>query len=169
MKKKLTSTLEDYLEAIYRIEASKRVARPRDIAEAQGVAASTVTAALRSLAEKGLINYEPYEVITLTEEGRSRAERLVMGHRIIRDFLENILGLEPARADATACGMEHAVDAEGLERFICFLAFMKRHSAEGNRCLEDYRRFVREGAQGQTCGECVEAYMAAIQEQHTEQ
>ena len=159
MGEELSSTLEDYLEAIYRIEADKRVARPRDICQAQSVAASTVTAALQSLAGKGLVNYEPYELITLTEEGRARAERLLMRHRIIRDFLENILGLDPEQADATACGMEHAVHPEALERFVCFLAFMRRHSAEGVRCLEDFRVFVKERDQGHGCKECVEKYM----------
>jgi len=162
MGKELTSTLEDYLEAIYRIEADKRVARPRDICQAQSVAASTVTAALQSLADKGLVNYEPYELITLTEEGRARAERLLLRHRIIRDFLENILGLSHEQADATACGMEHAVQPEALERFVCFLAFMRRHSAEGGRCLEDFRTFVKERDQGRGCKECVEKYMEEI-------
>ncbi len=160
----LSSTLEDYLEAIYRIESEKRVARPRDICNAQGVAASTVTSALQSLADKGFINYEPYEVITLTQQGRERAEKLVMGHRIIRDFLENILGLERERADRTACGMEHALDAEGLERLICFLAFMKRHSAAGKQCIEDFRGFVEEDSDGESCEECVEQYIESVKQ-----
>ena len=162
MEGELSSTLEDYLETIYRIEREKRVARPRDICEAQSVAASTVTAALQSLADKGLINYKPYELITLTGEGKARAEGLVIRHRIIRDFLQNILDLNPDRADATACGMEHAVDPEALERFICFLAFMRRHSAEGARCLEDFRKFVKERDKGRGCKECVEKYMEEL-------
>jgi len=164
VSQELSSTLEDYLETIYRLERRNRVARPRDICEAQGVAASTVTSALQSLAEKQLINYEPYEVITLTEEGREYAENLVMGHRIIRDFLENILGLDAERADATACGMEHALDAEGLERLLCFLAFMKHHSAAGKQCIEDFREFVKDGEDGETCEECVEKYIESVQQ-----
>jgi len=159
MGKELSATLEDYLRSIYNIERKKRVVRPRDICEAQGVAASTVTATLRSLARKKLVNYEPYEVTTLTERGRIWAERLAMRHRIIRDFLEKILGLNATQADATACGMEHAVHSEALERFLCFLAFVKRHSEEGTRCLEDFRRFLEEGAEEASCSECVEAYM----------
>jgi len=162
MDEGLSSTLEDYLEAIYRIEADKRVARPRDICKAQGVAASTVTAALQSLAGKGLVNYEPYELVTLTEEGKARAERLVMRHLIIRDFLEKILGLAPEQADATACGMEHAVQPEALDRLVCFLAFMRSHSAEGGRCLEDFQTFVKERDQGRGCKECVAKYMEEV-------
>jgi DtxR family Mn-dependent transcriptional regulator len=53
----LTSTLEDYLEAIYQISNVNKVARSMDIAEHLKVKRSSVTVALQSLAEKGLINY----------------------------------------------------------------------------------------------------------------
>lgn len=164
MNQELSPTLEDYLETIYRIEREKRVARPRDICRAQNVAASTVTAALQSLAEKGLINYEPYEVITLTNQGQKRGKDLATRHRIIQDFLENVLDLETGRADATACRMEHLIDREALERFICFLAYMRSHSRDGANWLKSFRRFIREGTGELTCKECVDEYMKSIQE-----
>jgi DtxR family Mn-dependent transcriptional regulator len=157
----LSATLEDYLEAIHRIEDEKRVARPKDISESRNVAASTVTAALQSLSEKGLINYEPHEFITLTDTGREEAERLAMRRHVLTDFLEDILDLPSEQARATACDMEHSVDRQSLERFVCLLAFMKRRSSEGSRWLEEFRRFMREGADGRSCRECVEEYIAA--------
>ena len=163
MNQELSPTLEGYLKAIYHIERKQRVARPRDICRALNVAASTVTAALQSLAEKGLINYEPYELITLTDEGRERGEDLTTRHRIIRDFLENVLGLEPEHADATACRMEHVIDRSALERFVCFLAFMRRHSPDGAQWLDSFRLFIKEGTGGLTCKECIDEYMASIQ------
>ena len=63
MDKELSSTLENYLEAIFRIEKKKRAARVRDISQHVGVSKSTVSAALKSLASKKLIEYEPYELI----------------------------------------------------------------------------------------------------------
>lgn len=160
----LSPVLEDYLAAIYQIESSRRVARPRDICEAKGVASSTVTAALRSLGEKGLINYEPHELITLTEEGRTTAEELVVRHRILRHFLEDVLALGPELADETACGMEHAVGQQALERFVCFLAFARHHSPEGAKCLEEFRQFVAEGPGGRRCRPYVEKYMEELKE-----
>jgi len=150
MAAELSPTLEDYLSTVDRVEREQRVARPRDIARAQNVAASTVTAALQSLAEKGLINYEPYGLITLTDEGRAKAQQLADPHLIIKDFLEKILGLEPDRAEATACGMAHVVGGEAMERFLCFVAFMERHCPVGSTCLQDFRRFIKEGADGRT-------------------
>ena len=56
MEDKLSSTLEDYLEAIFRLEKTKRTARVRDIAQTVGVSKSTVSAALKSLAGKNLVD-----------------------------------------------------------------------------------------------------------------
>jgi len=163
MDDELSPTLEDYLRAIYRIERKQKVARPKDISRVQEVASSTVTAALQSLADKGMVNYEPYELITLTEEGRSRAEQLAIRHHIVRNFLEDILALEPQQAEATTCDMEHAVNRQALERFVCFLAFIRRRSPEGTEWLQAFRRFVREGDQGRSCEECVQEYVNTIE------
>jgi len=160
----LSSTLEDYLEAIWRLEQGKGFARVRDIADVLGIASSTGTAALQSLHGKGLINYRPYEPVTLSPEGREKSERIVLRRRIIEDFLENVLGIAPRRAGPIACGMEHAVDREALQRFVCFLAFIKQHAPEGIDWLGQFRQFVKEGADGQTCRECVETYMEELQQ-----
>jgi len=159
---KLTPTLEDYLRAIYRIERKQKAARPKDISRAQDVASSTVTAALQSLAEREMVNYEPYELITLTEKGRKEAERLTIRHHIVRNFLVEILGLEPQQAKTTTCDMEHAVSRQALERFVCFLAFIQRHTAARVNWLDAFRRFIQEGVDGQTCKQCVKEYMNAL-------
>ena len=66
----LSSSLEDYLEAIFNLLKESNIARSKDIAESLGVSRASVTGALRVLKEKGLANYKPYDYITLTETGR---------------------------------------------------------------------------------------------------
>jgi len=161
---KLTSTLEDYLETIWRLQQQKGFARVRDISDVLGVASSTGTAALQALHDKGLVNYKPYQPVTLSAEGIEKSERIVLRHRIIEDFLVNVLDITPERAESIACGMEHAVDREALQRFVCFLAFIKQHSPGGIDWLGQFRQFIKEGADGQTCRECVEAYMEELQQ-----
>lgn len=162
MDTELTPTLEDYLRAIYDIERRQKAARPKDVSRAQNVASSTVTAALRSLAEKGMIHYEPYELITLTESGLKKARDLATRHHIVRNFLEGILGLQAEQAEATTCDMEHAVNREALERFVCFLAFMQRHSLAATNWLDGFRRFIQEGADGRSCEQCMKEYMNTL-------
>jgi DtxR family Mn-dependent transcriptional regulator len=163
MDKELSSTLEDYLEAIFRIETEKRAARVRDIARYVGVSKSTVSAALKSLAGKNLIEYEPYELIVLTPEGRNRAATIVMNHYIISHFLQSVLALNRDTAERIACEFEHAVDQEAIERFACFLAFVRRSATDGSDLLDEFRRFLSEGPEHRICQELIDEYRQRIE------
>lgn len=159
MRQELSTTLEDYLETIFRLERDRRFARVRDISAALNVAKSAVTTALQSLSDKGLVNYQPYEPVTLSAAGHETAARVVLRHEVMKDFLRNVLGLEAERAGTIACGMEHAIDRDALNRFVCFLAFVGRRRGEGESWLEEFRRFIREGTAEKTCEECMQQYL----------
>ncbi|MBN2051496.1 MAG: metal-dependent transcriptional regulator [Spirochaetales bacterium] len=116
MVKKLSPSLEDYLEAILRLEKEYRVARVKDIAKALGVQMPSVTGALKSLRDKGLVNYQKNSFISLTETGKAAAEVINSRHYILDAFLKDILGLEPAIASAEACGIEHIISGDTAER-----------------------------------------------------
>ncbi len=163
MEKELSSTLEDYLEAIFRIEKKKRAARVRDISRDVGVTKSTVSAALKSLAGKQLIEYEPYELIVLTPRGRDKARTIVMKHHIISQFLQRVLALGSQRAERIACTLEHAVDREVTERFVCFLAFAKKYAAEGSDLIDAFRRFLNEGSEDRIWQKLIKDYREKIE------
>jgi len=125
-KSKLSTSLEDYLEAILHLVRRQRVARVRDIARRLGVHMPSVTAALKVLARRKLVNYDPYQFITLTESGQRAAQEVTHRHRVLRDFLTGVLGLDDSRAEANACRMEHAVDQVVLDRLGDFARFVER-------------------------------------------
>jgi DtxR family Mn-dependent transcriptional regulator len=156
---KLSSTLEDYLETIFRLEKKKRAARVRDISSRLNVAKSTVNAALKSLAGKRLINYEPYELIMLTDEGREKASSIVRSHQIVRHFMQEVLALDEEKAERIAHTMEHAVDRDVLERFVCFLAYISRKEEKTGAWLDEFKRFIKHGLKGKSCKNCIRDYM----------
>jgi DtxR family Mn-dependent transcriptional regulator len=162
MEEKLSSTLEDYLEAIYRLEKEKRTARVRDIAQTMGVSKSTVSAAVKSLAGKNLVEYEPYEFILLTPEGREKAATIVLNHYIISHFLQSVLALSPERSERVACEFEHAVDQKVIERFVCFLAFVEKSSADGTQLSGDFKRFLNQGPEAKICRKLFREYRARL-------
>ena len=155
MEKPLSSTLEDYLEAIYHLERNKRTARVRDIAASVGVTKSTVNSALKSLAAKGLVNYEPYELIALTETGRNKAADVVMSHEILLRFLTDVLGIEDEKAEEAACRMEHAVDRLIIERLACFLAFVRKSADAEDSWISDFRKSILNGPDDRTREDCM--------------
>jgi DtxR family Mn-dependent transcriptional regulator len=124
----LSASLEDYLETIYRLVERDHVARVRDIAARLSVQMSSVTGALRSLASKGLVNYDPYSYITLTARGERLARDLFRRHRVLTDFLTDLLGLDPETAERNACAIEHAIEPIVLERLV---EFVEQHPEAG--------------------------------------
>jgi DtxR family Mn-dependent transcriptional regulator len=139
----LSSNLEDYLEAIFHLQAENRVARAKDIAERLSVSRASVSGALKTLAERRLIHYSPYSFITLTDQGETVARQVIERHCTLRDFFENFLRLDPELAEANACRMEHAIDAQVLERLIQFLEFVRHCPRGGADWLEAFHDVCR--------------------------
>ena len=135
----LSESLEDYLEAIFHIIQAKRVARAKEIAGRLKVKSSSVTGALHALAERGLINYAPYDVVTLTARGEEVASDVVHRHEVLREFFLKVLCVGEAEADDAACRMEHAVSPEIVDRFVRFARFM-RTSPEGEAWIRSFAR-----------------------------
>jgi len=127
-KKRLSAALQDYLEAILELDREKGAARVRDIAAALSVHKSTVTAALKSLSERGLVNYVPYELVSLTAEGRQIAEEVTAHHGMIRRFLEDILLVDENVSEKNACRMEHVMDDEVVSRLGHLVRFARERT-----------------------------------------
>ncbi|MBC8206845.1 MAG: metal-dependent transcriptional regulator [Kiritimatiellaeota bacterium] len=141
--KTLSSSLEDYLETIYEIAESKGAARPKDIADHLQVKPASVTGALKHLAEKELINYAPYDVVTLTAAGKKIAREIQRKHKALFGFFTNVLDIDTQEAEDFACKMEHNIPDHVLERFIGFSEFVQRCPNSG--------AVWREGAHGYFC------------------
>lgn len=123
---KVTAVLEDYLEAIFHLSRFEEGARSRDIAEALHVHKSTVTSALRALKQMRLIHYSPYGSATLTAEGDRLARDVVRRHETLREFFTEILGVDAKMAEEAACGMEHAMPREIVDRLALFARSVRR-------------------------------------------
>ena len=91
---KLSASLEDYLEVIGRLEATDRVARARDIATSMNVNRSSVTRALKELSAKGLVNWDPYSFVTLTDRGKHQSREIARRHEILTRFLNEMLSID---------------------------------------------------------------------------
>jgi DtxR family Mn-dependent transcriptional regulator len=143
----LSASLEDYLEAIFNIMRDSDTARSKDIAEAMGVAKSSVTGALRALKKKGLANYRPYDCVTLTESGRAVAADIARKHNILSSFFIDVLDVDEQVAQQAACSAEHAFGPEIIGKLLCFIEFVTSSGKDGDDVVGRFRAFCDERSQ----------------------
>ena len=157
MKEKmdLSASLEDYIEAIYHIIEEKLVARSKEIAARLDVSRASVTEALRALSKKGLINYSPYEAITLTDEGKDVAEDVIFRHESLKRFFIDVLTIEDSIAEEGACKIEHAAPPEIIARMISFTEFMQVCPRGGDELIKGFADYCKRGKKIDNCENCV--------------
>ena len=111
----MTQSLEDYLEAVYRLIEEDRPAKVRAVAEMLSVTMPSVVKAIRELKKLGLVTQKPYANIELTVKGGRVARQVLNRHKLILKFLMQ-LGVSRRNADKDACLMEHILSAETIDR-----------------------------------------------------
>lgn len=160
----LTASLEDYLEAIFHIIAEKHAVKPRDIAKRLKVSYASVTGALRSLSEKKLINYSPYDLITLTLEGEAAAKDVVRRHEVLHDFFVEVLAVPDAVADTAACQMEHSIPKELVERFVRFVEFVETCPRGGRKWIKGFGYQCDHTNTQENCEKCIAACLEEVRQ-----
>ncbi len=166
MPKKITlsASLEDYLEAIYHIIQEKHVARSKEIAALLKVSRASVTEALRALAKRELINYAPYEAITMTSKGKKAAESVIFRHDALKQFFIEVLAVDPPVAEEGACRVEHTAPPEVIAHMISFIEFLKIGPRGGNELLQGFADYCKQGKTQRRCDENVSHCLNSMEE-----
>jgi DtxR family Mn-dependent transcriptional regulator len=112
----LTEPVEDYLKAIYAIGKGTGPAATNEIAQRLALAPASVSGMVRRLADQGLLAYERYHGVKLTETGRLAALRTLRRHRVIEAYLSRALGYPWDRVHDEAERLEHAASDELVDR-----------------------------------------------------
>lgn len=156
--KQLSSSLENYLKAIYSIVNEKQAARVKDISKHLGIGPSSVSEALRNLADKELINYEPYGVITLTPSGIGIAERLNNRHEIICTFFRDVLMVNNEIVNENTRKIEFGVSSDVLDKFVKFLEFMQVCSCKEPKWIKSFKHYSSTGSLEDQCRICIKRF-----------
>jgi DtxR family Mn-dependent transcriptional regulator len=120
-----TSTVEDYLKHILLEQQhdAEALVSMGQIAGALKVAPGTVTAMVKTLADSGLLTYEPYSGVRLTPSGRQLAAHVLRRHRLIELFLVQVMGMDWSEVHTEAEELEHAVSERLIQRMDEMLGF----------------------------------------------
>lgn len=98
----ISKALEEYLKTMYVLQIKNKEIRVTDIAQQMNCSKPSVNKAINNLKENGLVNYEIYGKIELTEKGLDLAKKILEAYDIVYVFLKEVLGLpeEDAKKEA---------------------------------------------------------------------
>ena len=113
--------MEDYLERIVMLGGENGIARVTQLSKSLEVKKPSVTAALNRLSKDGLVKHEKYGYVELTKEGKKIALDVLHRHKVIEQFLVQILGVNKETAWKDACAMEHSISGISVEKLTIFI------------------------------------------------
>ncbi len=120
---KVSMSHEEYLEAIVMLGGTTTQAvRSVDVANKLEVSKASVSKAISSLREAGMLDQPYYGDITLTEAGYEYGAALLKREKMLERFLVEKIGLSPEEAEEEACHIEHCISDEAFEKWLAFLA-----------------------------------------------
>ncbi|MGH2667646.1 MAG: metal-dependent transcriptional regulator [bacterium] len=108
----LSEAIQDYLREIYKLQGEGGRATTSALAKRMGVAPPSATSMLKKLAVLGLVAHAPYRGASLTKAGEQIALEIIRHHRLLEQYLSEILGLPIDALHAEADRLEHALSEE---------------------------------------------------------
>ncbi|PNT92317.1 metal-dependent transcriptional regulator [Clostridium thermosuccinogenes] len=134
-KEQLTPALEDYLEMIYRSSLENGYLRINKLAELLNVKASSASKMVKKLGDLGLLNYEKYGIIVLSDSGREIGKFLLERHSTIEEFLR-FIGCEEDVLVQTEL-IEHSINSSTLENIKILNSFF----ADNKEITDKFREY----------------------------
>jgi Mn-dependent DtxR family transcriptional regulator len=119
--KRVNSSLEDYIEAIYTLSLENNNIRSVDVARLLEVSKASVSNAMNRLVNIGYITKSPYGSINITDLGIKKAKEVYKRHTLIKSFLVDILGVNEKTAELDACKMEHQISEETFSKLVKYI------------------------------------------------
>ncbi len=127
-KRLITPAMEDYLEMIFRISLQEGYIRINKLSQLLNVRASSSTKMVQKLGNLGLLKYEKYGIIVLSDKGKEIGKFLLKRHHIIEDFLK-LLGCEEANILIQTELIEHNLNAKTIQNINILNSFFENNSA----------------------------------------
>ena len=98
----ISKALEEYLKTMYVLKKQNGNIRVTDIAKKMNCSKPSVNKAIYNLKDNGLLNYESYGTIELTNEGENLAKKILETYDIVYLFLKDVLNIEREEAEKEA-------------------------------------------------------------------
>lgn len=127
----LSQAIEDYLKAIFKLEADEEGVATSRLADTMEVSSASATNMIKRLDDMGLVNYQSYQGATLTESGRKMALEIIRHHRLLELYLLEKMGYSWDEVHDEAEKLEHHI-SEQFEDKIAELLGDPTHDPHGD-------------------------------------
>lgn len=113
---KLSKSLEEYIKTMYILKKQTGNIRVTDIANKMNCTKPSVNKALNNLKDSGLVNYETYGTIELTQEGENLAKKVLEAYDIVYLFFKEVLNLNEEQAQKEAEQIKSTISDETINK-----------------------------------------------------
>jgi DtxR family Mn-dependent transcriptional regulator len=114
-------SVEEYLEAVYRLEREGPGVTTSGLASSLGVAPASVSGMLKKLTKDGYVESVARGEVKLTRSGLQVAVRVLRRHRLAERLLTDVLGMPWDEVHEEACMLEHAISQRVEDRLVQLL------------------------------------------------
>ena len=152
--KKLTESLEKYLLAIFELSKTNNKIMVKDVAKYLNLGGPSTSEAIKTLKENGFVNYEAYKPVSLTKKGLEAIEIKNYRHRIISEFLNQVLNIDETQSEINASKIEYSMTEDVLSNFVHFLDFMKQCSCQEPKWIKNCKHSLKDGL-SEKCQSCI--------------
>lgn len=150
----LTQSLQKYLVAIYEVVLTNTAARVKDISSKMNIGMASTSEAIKNLAKKGYINYQPYGIITMTAKGKNAVDMIAARRSIVSDFLEKVLMIDKENLQHCTENLEYYVPEKVLMQLVSYISFMNKCSCTKPKWKQSYENFASSGEMPEKCQAC---------------
>ena len=112
----ISKSLEEYIKTMYVLQKQKGIIRVTDIAKKMNCTKPSVNKAIYNLKDSGLVNYESYGTIELTEKGEDLAKKILEAYDIMYVFLKDVLNLDEEEAKSEAEKIKLAISDKTINK-----------------------------------------------------
>ena len=112
----ISKSSEEYLKTMYILIQQNGNVRVTDIAQKMNCTKPSVNKAIYNLKDEGLLNYESYGTIELTDSGENLAKKILEAYDIVYVFLKDVLNLEEDDAKKEAERIKLAITDKTINK-----------------------------------------------------
>jgi DtxR family Mn-dependent transcriptional regulator len=106
---------QNFLKSVYALQQEMERVSTNALADVLGISAPSVTDMAQRLEEAGLLDYQKYRGVVLTDRGQRAALQIIRRHRLIELYLVEQLGYALHEVHDEAENLEHAVSDRFVE------------------------------------------------------